>query len=107
VRTAEAKKDRPSVTSPNHSWGIQVGAYHRAGRATDYAEEALDKVAHIVKFGEARVFPLKQRKRKTVFRSRVVNATKREAYQACRELKRQRVACMVMRIDEPLRVAER
>jgi len=111
VRTATnnaRKKPRTkTATSSKHSWGIQVGAYHRSGRAADYAEEAMDKVAHIVKYGEVRVEPLKQRRRKTVYRSRVINATKKEAYRACRELKRQRVACMVLRVAEPLRVAQR
>ncbi len=94
-----------SITSAKHSWAVQVGAYHRKQQATDFAEEALDKVASIAKLGKVRVVPLRQRRGKTVYRARIVNVTKKEAYRSCRQLKRKRIDCMEIRSKDNIEVA--
>ncbi|MCW9045499.1 MAG: D-alanyl-D-alanine carboxypeptidase [Alphaproteobacteria bacterium] len=92
-------------TSPRHSWAVQVGAYHKPHLAANLAEDALEKVSKIAKNGKVRVVPLRQRRGKTVYRARIVNVTKKEAFRSCRVLKRNRMDCMETRAQGPIEVA--
>ncbi len=99
VKTAE-------YVSNGNQWAIQVGAYHNKGRAAKWAETALDRVVDVVKGGETVVSPLRN-KRRTVYRARIVDLTKKEAYRACKSLKSRDMQCMVVKLRGPLEVAQR
>ena len=63
-------------------------------RAPDYLED-----------GTIAVVPLKQRKRRTVYRARILGIGKKEAYRACRVLKRRKMHCMELRMRPGTQVA--
>jgi len=111
IDVAQAKEENAPVQEADYKprgnpWAIQVGAYHNKGRAAKWAEVALGRVVDIVKGGQTKVFPLRN-KRRTVYRARIIDLTKKEAYKACRSLKSRDMQCMVVKLQGPLKVAAR
>ncbi len=78
------------------AWGVQVGAYNTIKKARTQAKAAIKRAPSYLTGAKTKVFPLKNG-RKSVYRARVVGIEKREAYRACRALKKMRQPCMVFR----------
>jgi len=97
---------KATYAAKGNPWAIQVGAYHNKGRAAKWAEAALGRVVDIVKGGQPRVDPLRN-KRRTIYRARIIDLTKKEAYRACKSLKRRDMQCMVVKLHRPIKVAAR
>ncbi|WP_417820679.1 serine hydrolase [Terasakiella sp.] len=77
-------------------WGVQVGAYGTYSKAERQAIAAVKRAPSYLSGAKTLVVPLKNG-RKSVYRARVVGVEKREAYRACRALKKMRQPCMVFR----------
>jgi len=96
-KAAKAKKTY-AITSKRRStsWGVQVGAYSTIKKARIQAKAAIKRAPSYLTGAKTKVVPLKNGK-KSVYRARVVGVEKREAYRACKALKRLRQPCMVFR----------
>jgi len=98
VRTASVQPRKPVAVAydlaTDGQWGVQVGVYTRTSQAKRMAESVLAKAFEQLKDGTAAVVPLKKRKRKSLYRARVVGLTKKDAYEACDELERKGIPCL-------------
>lgn len=83
-------------------WGIQVGAYMTTAPAYKIAKLAVEKAPDLLFDGHIRVVPLKKGVRKPVYRARILGLSKRQAYRACKVLKRRKINCMELRMKQPL-----
>jgi D-alanyl-D-alanine carboxypeptidase len=87
------------------TWAVQVGAFARYAQAYDAARTAVDTAPTLLREGEIKVVPLKKRNGKTLHRARINGISKKQAYRACRTLKKKRQHCMEMTIKTPLEIA--
>lgn len=78
------------------AWGVQVGAYASLKTARVQAKAAIKRAPSYLTGAQTKVVPLTNGNKK-VYRARVVGVEKREAYRACKALKRLRQPCMVFR----------
>ena len=99
TRPASAAKSAaaPATTSKSR-WGIQVGAYMRYSPAYAMAAKVVERLPSLLKNGTIKVVPLKIRNRRPVYRARILGLSKRQAYRACRILKKRKMDCMEMRL---------
>ena len=99
TRPASASKSAaaPARTSKSR-WGIQVGAYMRYSPAYARAVKVVERLPSLLENGTIKVVPLKIRNRRPVYRSRILGLSKRQAYRACRILKKRKMDCMEMRL---------
>ena len=99
-KKTKAKKKRKTyaIASKRRStaWGVQVGAYNTIKKARVQAKAAIKRAPSYLTGARTKVVPLKNG-RKSVYRARVVGIEKREAYRACKALKRMKQPCMVFR----------
>jgi D-alanyl-D-alanine carboxypeptidase len=108
IEPRQAKNITPQTTpaiaasaqsaTPKPRWGIQVGAYHRYAPAHQLAAKVAARFPDLLEDGIVKVTPLKFRKRRAVYRSRILGLTKKQAYRACRVLKKRKMDCMIMRL---------
>lgn len=84
--------EAPAASTSGDSWGIQVGAFSKANAAREAARKAaklapqnLDRAAVSVAEYE--------RKKKNLYRARLVGVSEKDARQACRVLERKGVDC--------------
>ncbi|TCS61261.1 D-alanyl-D-alanine carboxypeptidase family protein [Varunaivibrio sulfuroxidans] len=102
-KMARVKTAAPDVrTSPR--WGVQVGAYKRYDPAFAIATKAVDKAPRSLTDGTVKVVPLRARGG-PVYRARIVGLSKRQAYRACRTLKKKDVDCMTLRLKNSVELA--
>ncbi len=97
--------DNPRRKAPSGGWGVQVGAYFTHAPAYAAARKAVARAPDYLEDGTIAVVPLKHRKRRTVYRARILDITKKEAYRACRVLKRRKMHCMELRMRPGTQVA--
>jgi len=102
TKTAKKKKAR---ADSKQQWGVQVGAYLSPKPARAIAEKAIAKAPDYLIDGFVKVVPLKKGVKKPVYRARILGLTKRQAYRACRTLKRRKINCMELRVKEPMQLA--
>ncbi|NVK17935.1 MAG: D-alanyl-D-alanine carboxypeptidase [Methylocystaceae bacterium] len=97
-KKAEQAKKAYAIASQRRStaWGVQVGAYTSIKTARVQAIAAIKRAPSYLTGAKTKVVPLKTGNKK-VYRARVVGVEKREAYRACKALKRLRQPCMVFR----------
>ncbi len=97
------KRDQPKKIEKKQLttiWAIQVGAYNRFAQALKMAKTVMSKFPSLLKDGTARVDPLKIRRRRPVYRARIIGLAKRQAYTACRQLKRRKIDCLEVRLRD-------
>jgi len=92
-------------TAPIGSWGVQVGAYFTHDPAYAAAQKAVARAPDHLEDGIIQVIPLKLPKRQTFYRARILGIGKKEAYQACRVLKRNKMHCMELRMKPGTQIA--
>ena len=97
--------DNSRRKTPRGGWGVQVGAYFTRAPAYAAARKAVARAPDYLEDGTIAVVPLKQRKRRTVYRARILGIGKKEAYRACRVLKRRKMHCMELRMRPGTQVA--
>lgn len=97
-KKAEKAKKAYEIASRRTStaWGVQVGAYGSIKTARTQAIAAVKRAPSYLAGAKTLVVPLKNGK-KSVYRARVVGIEKREAYRACKALKRLKQPCMVFK----------
>lgn len=99
--TKKTKKPAKQLTlTQKTAWAIQVGAYSRFNQAMNMAKKVISKFPSLLKDGTARVDPLKLRKRRPVYRARIVGLEKRQAYRACNRIKQRKIDCMEVRLSD-------
>jgi D-alanyl-D-alanine carboxypeptidase len=99
---AKKSKRAKDIALAKLQWGIQVGAYKTTKPAYDIAKLAVEKAPDHLYDGHIRVVPLKKGVRTPVYRARILGLTKRQAYKACRVLKRRSINCMELKMKQPL-----
>ncbi len=87
-----------SAKKPKSQWGIQVGAYMRYSPAYEMAAKVIERLPRLLENGTIKVVPLKIRNRRPVYRARILGLSKKQAYRACRILKKRKMDCMEMRL---------
>ncbi|WP_240492849.1 D-alanyl-D-alanine carboxypeptidase [Candidatus Terasakiella magnetica] len=97
-KKAKQQKRAYEIASKRRStaWGVQVGAFNTIKKARVQAKAAIKRAPSYLTGAKTKVVPLKNGSKK-VYRARVVGVEKREAYRACRALKKMRHPCMVFR----------
>ncbi len=85
-----SRKKSPS----NGGWAIQVGAYRQHSPAYKMAERVVGKFPSLLGDGLVKVVPLNKKHRRPLYRARIVGISKKQAYRACRLLKRRNIDCM-------------
>jgi len=98
-KTKSAEKKRVQAIAAKRrstGWGVQVGAYGSFTTAERQAIAAVKRAPSYLSGAQTIVVPLKNG-RKSVYRARVIGVEKREAYRACRALKKMHQPCMVFR----------
>ncbi len=86
-------------------WAVQVGAFARKNQAYEAARVAVDTAPNLLRDGEIIIVPLKKRNGRILHRARINGITKKQAYRACKTLKKKRKHCMELTIKAPLEVA--
>ena len=84
------------------TWGVQVGAYWKYAPAYRVARRAMARARGALDAGVIAVVPLKTRRSKRLYRGRILGISKRDAYRACRTLRRQKISCMELRMHRRL-----
>ena len=99
TRPAAATKSAAAPARKSKSqWGIQVGAYMKYAPAYERAVKVVERLPSLLENGTIKVVPLKIRNRRPVYRARILGLSKRQAYRACRILKKRKMDCMEMRL---------
>lgn len=79
-------------------WGIQVGAFYTRKPAASLAREISQKYAQILKKGHIMIMPLHKSRNRTLYRARILGIRKRDAFRACRSLKKYKRPCMPVKL---------
>ena len=99
-----AARKRVATTSAGDAidspWAIQVGALRDADDAQAAIDTALGHVPTLTEDGVSRVVRSPSRSGKPYYLAQILNLGKREAYRACRTLKRKRHPCLTMKRPE-------
>ncbi len=104
---ASVVSNEPTVVKlPAHlSWGIQVGAFKQKVLAGQVAHEASAIVPKIMGTGFVTVVPFKKQSGEILYRSRIHGITKKQAYRACKVLKKRKMGCMEVRLPKGQQLA--
>ncbi len=113
TRIAKAKprpmpvvRAKPKTVLPkNRGWGVQVGAFARYAQAFEAARSSVKAVPALLNHGRIKVVPLRKRNGKTLQRARIYGISKKQAYRACRTLKKRKKDCMELRMPDGYQVA--
>ena len=93
-----AKSAAAPARKSKSQWGIQVGAYMRYSPAYARAVKVVERLPSLLENGTIKVVPLKIRNRRPVYRARILGLSRKQAYRACRILKKRKMDCMEMRL---------
>ncbi len=93
------------VPKKGFDWTVQVGAFARYKQAYEAAQTAVDIAPELLKKGLIKVVPIKKRNGRVLHRARILGITKRQAYRACKSLKRKRMHCMEISGKKAMQVA--
>jgi D-alanyl-D-alanine carboxypeptidase len=88
---------RPAETA-SQPYGVQIGAFSDRDRARLGARRAVKAAPDFLQNRPVQIDEV-ARKRAPLFRARVLELSRDDARRACRELKRQRLDCLVVRIQ--------
>ena len=95
------------VASKDRIWGIQVGAFYSHRPAMKIARTISSKYAKVLKGGSIKVTPLHKSRNRTLYRARIVDLGRRNAYRTCRLLKKHRKPCLELSLPNNVEVASR
>ena len=104
---ALAPRGKKTDTSTKSIWGIQIGAFYTRKPAMKLAKSLFRKHANLLNDGQISIMPLRKSRNRTLYRARILGIGMRTAYRACRILKRQRQACMPLRLPKTIQIASR
>jgi D-alanyl-D-alanine carboxypeptidase len=95
------KQEKPAATPPtppapaSGDWVIQIGAFYKMAPAAKHASKAADKLSQAGRHYEVAV-TTGERNARTVYRARLAGLSKRDAFNACKTLKRHKFDCFAM-----------
>lgn len=89
----EAKQVAMADAAPVPRWSIQVGAFYRYAPAHRAATRAVRKVPRLAR---ARIAVVPG---KGIYRARLIGLSHATARSACRQLKRKRMGCMILKVE--------
>ena len=104
---AVAKRARDRLAKSLGRWGIQVGAFKTYAPAYKVARKAVSLAATVLDAGVISIVPLKKGGKASIYRARILGLAKKDAYRACRLIKRRRLSCMELRLPKNFRIAAR
>jgi len=99
------KKTKSKAPPSRTRWGVQVGAYKTHDPAYEIASRAMDMAPSYLADGDIYVAPLEKKNGRILYRGRVMGITKKQAYRACRFLKRNHFGCMPLKSSGQTEVA--
>ena len=104
--TVSLKQDgwTPVITN-KLSWGIQVGAFKKESQASEVTHQVSAIVPKLLNTGYVTVVALTKKNGSVLFRSRIHRIPKKQAYKACRILKKRGTNCLVVRLTVSQQVA--
>ena len=70
----------------------------RYSPAYERAVKVVERLPSLLENGTIKIVPLKIRNRRPVYRARILGLSKKQAYRACRILKKRKMDCMEMRL---------
>lgn len=86
-------------------WGVQIGAYKTYNPAYEIAMRAMGLAPSYLADGDITVAPLNKKNGRKLYRGRVMGISKKQAYRACRFLKKKKFGCMPLKLTTPVEVA--
>lgn len=92
---AKSVANTPAPSISKGAWMIQIGAYFKMAPAAKRANKAAEKLSAIGKHFDVAVMT-GERKNRTVYRARLAGLSRKDAYDACRQLKRHKFDCIPM-----------
>jgi D-alanyl-D-alanine carboxypeptidase len=105
---AKTSNNRNASTSINKRiWGVQIGAFYTRKPALKLAKIIAKKYASVLSGGHIKVMPLLKSRNRILYRSRILGIGKRNAYQACKILKKYRKPCLTINLHPSTEVASR
>jgi D-alanyl-D-alanine carboxypeptidase len=97
--------ERVRKPSSDAKWGIQVGVYDTYDPAFKIAQKAYATAPDLLDEGAVKIVLLERRKGRPFYRARILGISKKDAYAACRVLKRKKIQCMELRMTGDVELA--
>jgi D-alanyl-D-alanine carboxypeptidase len=108
ARVAKASNNKNAPTSTNKRiWGVQIGAFYTRKPALKLAKIISRKYANVLRGGHIKVMPLLKSRNRILYRSRILGIGKRNAYRACKILKKYSKPCLTINLHPSTEVASR
>lgn len=86
-------------------WGVQIGAYRTYDPAYAIAVRAVGLAPSYLGEGDIAVAPLEKKNGRILYRGRIMGISKKQAYRACRFLKKRKFGCMALKTSSPQELA--
>lgn len=102
----------PALLAPtvkgSANWGIQIGAFSRAGKARDRLNLATSRAGGLMDGRKYNIYKV-VRKGRPIYRAQMLGFTEPQARKLCRNLQRQTIACFIVtpKTGNLLRVAQK
>ena len=106
-KKTQESKIKKNTTAKESVWGIQVGAFYTRKPAVTLAKKLFRKYANLLTNGQITIMPIQKSGNRILYRARILGITMKTAYRACRTLKRQRQACLPLRLPGNIQLASR
>jgi len=98
---------KTTISINKRIWGVQVGAFYTRKPALKLAKIISKKHANVLTGGQIKIMPLLKSRNRTLYRSRILGIGKRNAYRACRILKKYGKPCLTINLHPDTEVASR
>jgi len=99
ITTPTPKKASPAILAPlrptNKTWGIQVGAFSRPGKARDQLNLAASRSNGLMAGKKYNIYQVTQ-KGTPIYRAQMIGFKEAEARTLCRNLQRQSITCFIV-----------
>ncbi|MCW8915852.1 MAG: D-alanyl-D-alanine carboxypeptidase [Magnetovibrio sp.] len=103
--TTVAKVEPKATAKKTTIWGVQIGAYKTYDPAYAIAVRAMGIAPSYLSDGDVKVAPLHKKGGRVLYRGRVMGISKKQAYRACKYLKKRKLGCMPLKTYGPTEVA--
>jgi D-alanyl-D-alanine carboxypeptidase len=100
-------KKNTSISNNKRIWGVQVGAFYTRKPALKLAIIISKKYAKVLRGGHIKVMPLLKSRNRILYRSRIIGIGERNAYRACKILKKYSKPCLTINLHPSTEVASR
>ena len=101
------RQAKPVANSKDRIWGIQVGAFYTSKTAYNIALDVSNKYASVLNGGQVKVMTLRKSRNRILYRARILDLNRRNAYRTCRLLKKHRKPCLELNLPATVEVTSR